>query len=135
MNQKEFLEFYDNYNKKNNYEKYDDEYVDVEIYEGYEWSDPKNRVDFYKEFTKVFPEGWNSYIVVDDHLWFISNTETTYIGKDFLDFCIKNNLQGEKALDLYEKNLEINTWIDNSDNYIDDEATYNLMHSWKKTAT
>ena len=131
MNQKEFIEYYDNYNKKNNYELFDDDYIDVEIDEGYKWSKPENKVDFFLEFTKVFPKWINTYISVEHNIWFITDTCTFYCNKEFLDFCISKKLVWKKAMDLYDDNLEASTLANKGVLY---EETYNLMKKiiWKK---
>ncbi len=127
MNEKQFLEFYEKQNK--GLDMFDDEYIYVEIEEPYSWSNDK--VDFFLEFTKVFPKGWDSYIVVDHHIGFINNTCTTYVWKEFLDTCIKYKLQWNSATKLYDENLDTNTLITDW-NYESYEETYKKSLQNKK---
>jgi len=66
----------------------------------------KEKVDFYKQFVEVFWEEWDRYLIVDEWIWFITDWETIYISKEFLEECLEKWIKWEKALDLYDKQLE-----------------------------
>ena len=122
MNIKQFKEYYDKYNKKNNYELYDDNYVCVDYFAWYKDKKP-NPVDYLLEFTKVFPRGEFGDITVDDNIGFIHNWEDFYINADYLTFCIDKKLSPKDSISLYYNNLETNTEIEDG-NYVSFEQSY-----------
>jgi len=99
MNLKEFINFYDEQNKTQT------DIDDMTEIEYYPW---KNKITFLREFTEVFDiPMW--YLYVDDNIWFITDEETFYCNKEFLDFCIENKIKWNLAYDLYHNNLEAHT--------------------------
>ena len=122
MNIKQFKEYHDKYNKKNNYELYDDWYICIDYFPWYKDKKP-NPVDFLLEFTKVFPEGEFWDINVDDNIGFIHNWEDFYIDKNYLTFCIDKKLSSKDSISLYYENLEDNMEIED-ENYVSYETTY-----------
>jgi len=104
MNIKEFEQWVD---KKNNKEiKKHWTYAEDIIYVDYrEW---KHKITFLDKFVKVLWDYWCWDCFVDEVIWFINDTETTYINEEFLDICIKYKIFWEKARDFYHKNLDEN---------------------------
>lgn len=102
MNYEQFKKYYEDKNdkevKKNWSYAEDFTWVDYMYWE--------NKIDFLKEFIKVF----NNYpmwdVLVDENIWFIVVWEDMYICKEFLEFCLSNKLKNENAYRFYYHNLE-----------------------------
>lgn len=102
MNITEFKAFF----KEKNKLLLEDEQIEVDVEE---WVARHIWIDFLKEFTIVFWDYWFGYLTVDYNIWFITDEETVYINREFLEICIKNNFIWEKADKFYHFNLDINT--------------------------
>jgi len=70
----------------------------------------KHKIDFLDKFVKVLWDYWIWDCMVDEVIWFINDTETTYIWEDFLDICIKNKILGEDSRNYYHFVLENSMW-------------------------
>jgi len=121
MNKQEFANYFEKRDKNK-------DYTDRIEAEFYSW---EHEVDFLQEFLDVFWEYWESYLIVDEWIWFITDTECIYINKEYLEFCIEVWLKGEEAMTLYRNNLNVNTGIENCDNFEDYEHTYKKIIEWK----
>ena len=85
----------------------------------------EEKVDFLEEFTKVFSKDFmETYIEVDEYIWFILYSDYFYISKWFLDFCIKKKLKDQDAEDFYEKQVELWSLVVWND-YPSDEECFN----------
>jgi len=102
MKYEDFYNYYDKLNDKEikNHWTYADSFTFVEYY----WW--PNKVDFLKEFTKVFKDYTLWDVLVDENIWLIVVGDDMYIWKQFLLDCIKTKIYWEKAREKYYEELE-----------------------------
>ena len=101
MDIKEFFEYYEKYNATVNVE----EEICVEHRRGREKNPCPNPIDFLDLYIEVI---WTAMynIDIDENIWFINDTEVVFLSKGFLQECKDKWLKWEKALELYDKQLD-----------------------------